>query len=51
LTVIIAAGKSRHGSSDKSEIREWKREEGFEMLKKSAISKRLGVNRKAVYNW
>ena len=34
FTVIMADGKPRHGSSDKSEIREWKREQGFEMLKK-----------------
>ena len=51
----MATGKPRHGSSDKSEIREWKRKQGFEMLKKgmkkSVISKKLGVNRKTVYNW
>ncbi len=51
----MAAGKPGHGSSDKSESREWKRERGFEMLKKgkkqSVISKRLEVNRKTVYNW
>ena len=55
FTVIMADGKPRHGSSDKSEIREWKRERGFEMLKKgmkkSFISEKLGVNRKTVYNW
>ena len=51
----MVAGKPRHGSSDKSEIREWKRKQGFEMLKKgmkkSVISKKLEVNRKTVYNW
>ena len=35
--------------------REWKRKRGFEMLKrgkkKSEISRRLGVDRKTVYNW
>lgn len=31
---IVVAGKSRHGSSDKSEIREWEREQCFRMLKK-----------------
>ncbi len=30
----MAAEKPKHGSRDKSEIREWKREQGFEMLKK-----------------
>ncbi|EQB68450.1 MAG: Transposase-like protein [Thermoplasmatales archaeon Gpl] len=51
----MAAGIVKHGSSDKSEVREWKRKQGFEMLKKgvkkSVISKKLGVNRRTVYNW
>ena len=53
--VIMTAKKLKHGSNDKSEIREWKRKQGFEMLKKgmkkSVISKKLGVNRRTVYNW
>lgn len=53
--VIVTAKKLKHGSNDKSEIREWKRKQGFEMLKKgmkkSVISKKLGVNRRTVYNW
>ena len=53
--IIVPADKVKHGSNDKSEIREWKRKQGFEMLKKgmkkSVISKKLGVNRKTVYNW
>jgi len=53
--IIMAAGNLKHGSSDKSEIREWKRRQGFEMLKqgmkKSVISKKLEVNHKTVYNW
>ncbi|MGC8506183.1 MAG: hypothetical protein ACP5NK_05705 [Thermoplasmata archaeon] len=48
----MAAGRPKDGSSDKSEIREWKRERSFEMLKKGLkkpiISKKLGVNRKTV---
>jgi hypothetical protein len=28
--IIMAAGKLKHGSNDKSEIREWKRKQGFE---------------------
>ena len=51
----MVAGKPKHGSTDKSEIREWKRKQGFEMLrkgmKKSVISEKLEVNRKTVYNW
>ena len=53
--MIMVAGKPKHGSTDKSEIREWKRKQGFEMLrkgmKKSVISEKLEVNRKTVYNW
>ena len=51
----MATGMIKHGSSDKSEVREWKRKQGFEMLKKgmkkSVISRKLGVNRRTVYNW
>jgi hypothetical protein len=32
--IIMAAGMIKHGSSDKPEVREWKRKQGFEMLKK-----------------
>ncbi len=53
--MIMVAGNSKHGSTDKSALREWKRKQGFEMLrkgmKKSVISKKLEVNRKTVYNW
>lgn len=53
--IIMAAGMIKHGSSDKAEVREWKRKQGFEMLKKgmkkSVISRKLGVNRRTVYNW
>ena len=51
----MVAGKPKHGSTDKSALREWKRKQGFEMLrkgmKKSVISEKLEVNRKTVYNW
>lgn len=53
--MIMVAGKPKHGSTDKSALREWKRKQGFEMLrkgmKKSVISEKLEVNRKTVYNW
>ena len=45
--MIMVAGNSKHGSTDKSALREWKRKQGFEMLrkgmKKSVISKKLEV--------
>ena len=49
---MASVTKNNH---DKISEREWKRKRGFEMLskgmKKSVISKKLGVDRKTVYNW
>jgi len=51
----MARKTEKQGSTNNASVREWKRSQGFEMIRKgmkrSVISEKLGVNRKTVYNW
>ena len=54
-THIMAGKTEKQGSTYNASVREWKRSQGFEMIRKgmkrSVISEKLCVNRKTVYNW
>lgn len=51
----MTSGNSVSRHDDKLSVIEWKRKQGYDMLrqgmKKSVISEKLGVDRKTVYNW
>lgn len=50
----MVAGKPKHGCTDKSALRKWKRKQGYEILKKgmkkSVICDKLEVNRRTLHN-